>query len=195
MVLGIAGKSGVGKHVAADFFAQRDWKVLDADKIAHKLYRPYLRVWRDVVDRFGEEILTKNDLIDRQKLRQVVFGSSDESKQALKDLNAIIHPELKRYLKDEVYFLKKRKKNVVVVAALWEEIGLFEICDKVLHVKAGKNLTFERVKKRDGTSEDMFEMVYQSQPDPSDADFIVVNEGDVRGLHGQLVEVLKKMAL
>jgi len=193
MVLGITGKSGVGKHVAADFFAQRDWRVLEADGIAHKLYRPYLRVWRDVVDRFGEEILTKNDLIDRQKLRQVVFGPSEASQQALKDLNAIIHPELKRYLKDEVYFLKKRKKNVVVVAALWKEIDLFEVCDKVLHVKAGEHLTFDRVNKRDGTTQDMFEMVCKNQCEPPQADFVVVNEGEVKALYKELNEVLNAL--
>ena len=41
MILGITGKSGTGKHTAAKFLEQKGWKVLDVDKIAHKLYRPY----------------------------------------------------------------------------------------------------------------------------------------------------------
>ena len=193
MILGITGKIGVGKNAAAQFFGQRGWKVLDADEIAHQLYRPYLRVWRDVVDRFGEGILGKNDVIDRQKLKQIVFQNSPEGQKALADLNAIVHPELKRYLKDEVYFLSKRKLNIVLTAALWKELDLFELCDKVLLIKTGDALAYERLHKREGMSFDMFEHLMQHQSDPEKADFVVENEGDFQGLYKQLNLILNSL--
>jgi dephospho-CoA kinase len=192
MILGITGKSGTGKHTAAQFFQQRHWKVIDADKVAHKLYRPYQRIWREVVDRFGEKILTTEDVIDRQKLRKIVFGKDTASKKALADLNAIVHPEVRRYLKDEAYYLKKKKAKAVIIAALWEELGLFEICEKVLLVKAGDALAFERVKKRDGIDFDMFEAYTANQKEPEKAHATVVNEGSFQDLYKKLNEVIAK---
>ncbi len=193
MILGITGKCGVGKHTVGQYFEQREWKLLDADKIAHKLYRPYQRVWRAIVDRFGEEVLTTNDIIDRQKLRAIIFAGTHEAKKALQDLNHIVHPELKRYLKDEIYYFNKKEKNVVIVAALWKELSLFDLCDKVLLVKAGDALAFDRVKKRDGTDFNHFEAVCNEQSEPENPDFIVTNETDFKGLYMQLNEIMTQL--
>jgi len=193
MILGITGKIGVGKDTVATFFEQRNWVVRNADKMAHELYRPYKRVWKQLVKRFGEDILRKDDVIDRQKLRQLVFGPDTETGRALKDLNAIVHPELNRVLKDDLYFLKKRNKNVVVTATLWKELGLFDVCDKVLLIRAGDALTYKRVHKRDGMPFDMFEGLNAKQSEPPHADFVVENEGDFQALYKQLNAVLNAL--
>lgn len=193
MILGITGKSGTGKHTAAKFFEQKGWKVLDADKIAHQLYKPYQRIWRDIVDRFGEEILTKDDLIDRQKIKAIVFGKSPESEKALTDLNNIVHPELKRVLKDNTYYLKKRKANTVLVAALWEELGLFELCDHVMLIKTGDALAYERIRKRDGLSFDMYEVTTKKQTEPKNAHVTVVNEGSFQDFYKELNSALTQL--
>lgn len=193
MILGITGKTGTGKHTAAKFFEQKGWKVFDVDKIAHRLYRPYQRIWREVVDRFGEGVLTKDDVIDRQKLKAIVFGQGPESEKALNDLNAIVHPELKRYLKDEMYYQKKRNANVVVVAALWEELGMFEICDKVMLIKAGEALAYERLKKRDGIGLETFEMANGRQKEPGNAHVTAVNEGSFQDFYKELNSALSQL--
>ena len=95
MILGITGISGSGKHTAANFLKQKGWVVLDADKIAHYLYRPYTSLWKAVVKEFGEDILSANDKIDRQKLSKIVFDPNNP--EGLKKLNEITHPEIKRY--------------------------------------------------------------------------------------------------
>ena len=193
MLLGITGKSGAGKHTAGQFFEQRGWKVLDADKVAHKLYRPYQRIWREVRDRFGEGILRANDVIDRQKLKAIVFAPTDEGRKALSDLNAIVHPEVKRYLTDESYYLKKRKANAAIIASLWEELGLFDVSDKVLLVKAGEALAYERVKKRDGVDFDMYEAYTAQQKEPENADFTVTNEGSFQDFYKELNSLVSKL--
>jgi dephospho-CoA kinase len=193
MILGITGKSGAGKHTAAKFFEQKGWKVLNADETAHKLYRPYQRVWREVKDRFGEGILKKNDVIDRQKLKSIVFAQGEEGKKALSDLNAIVHPEVRRVLKDEAYFLGKKKANAVIMGALWEELGLFEICDKVMLIKAGDALTYERIKKRDGIDLDMYEIYTANQKDPQNPDFVVVNEESFQDFYKELNQILTQL--
>ncbi|MFH0837832.1 MAG: dephospho-CoA kinase [Patescibacteria group bacterium] len=193
MILGITGKSGTGKHTAAKFFEQKGWKVLDADKIAHKLYRPYQRIWRQVVDFFGEGILTRDDTIDRQKLKKIVFGKGPESAKALKSLNDIVHPELKRYLKDEIYYLRKKRANTVVVAALWKELDLLKLCDSVLLIRAGDALAYERIRKRDGIDYDMFEAATRNHNEPENAQETVVNEGGFQDFYRELNKLLQKL--
>jgi dephospho-CoA kinase len=187
MILGITGISGSGKHTAADFLKQKGFVILDADKIAHYLYRPYTIVWRAIVDHFGEEILGTNDKIDRQKLGKIVFNIENPEKSAenLTNLNQITHPEITRYIKDELYHLRN-KPGIIVIASLWKEIKLPEFCDKILLIKADKKSMFERVRKRDGISEDMYNMRIKNQIEPPAPDFTIENEGDFQELYKEL---------
>jgi dephospho-CoA kinase len=175
MILGITGKSGTGKHTAAKFFEQKVW------------------IWRDVVDRFGEEILTKDDVVDRQKLKAIVFGKGPEAEKALKSLNRIVHPELKRVLKDDIYYLKKRKANTVLVAALWDELDLFRLCDAVMLIKAGDALAYERIRKRDGIDFDLFEVTTKNQTEPENAHATVVNESTFQDFYKELNSAITQL--
>jgi dephospho-CoA kinase len=183
MILGITGISGSGKHTAADFLKQKGWVVLDADKIAHYLYRPYTSLWKAIVKEFGEDILTEKDKIDRQKLGKIVFNTNNP--EALLTLNKITHPEIKRYLKDELYHLRK-KPNIIIIAALWKEIGILGLCDKMLLINANKDLAFDRIKKRDGIEKEMYNIRIKNQIIPPNPDFTVDNEGDFQELYKSL---------
>jgi dephospho-CoA kinase len=190
MVLGITGISGSGKHTAGDFLKQKGFVILDADKIAHYLYRPYTSVWKGIVDHFGEEILSSDDRIDRQKLGKIVFGAGSPGKTAgnLAILNQITHPAVIHYIKDELYHVRN-KPNVAVIVSLWEELKLRELCEKILLVKADKKLTLDRVLRRDGISEDMYGMRIKNQMEPPNPDFTIVNEGDFQELYKKLNEL------
>lgn len=190
MILAITGKSGTGKHTAAQFFGQRGWKILDADKLAHQLYRPYQRSWKAIVERFGQDILTKDDQIDRQKLKKIVFGNTQEADQALRDLNQIIHPELQRHLKDEVYYSKKKNENAVLVGALWKELGFAEICDQLVLIKADPAIAFERVKKRDGVDRNTFDASIRNQTEPEKPAITVENSGSFQDFYKKLNSIL-----
>ncbi len=188
MVLGITGISGSGKHTAGDFLRQKGWAVLDADKIAHYLYRPYTHVWKDVTKRFGNGILNKDDTIDRQKLGAIVFSAGHE--KDMQDLNDIMHPAIKQYIKEEIRNLMKKKPNIAVIAALWKEVGLPEFCDKMLVLSADKETMFERVRKRDGITKDMYEIRIGKHIMPLTPDFSIENKGSFQELYKALNKVL-----
>ena len=179
MILGITGISGSGKHTAAAFFQQKNWVVFDVDAIAHYLYRPYTHVWKAITQRFGESILNRDDVINRAKLAQIVFNETDPagSERALTDMNAIVHPAIKRALKEKIHSHFQRQSNIVIVAALWKEIDLLKLCDKVLLVAADPETARKRIQSRDGISENhyRFRVLHQSVPDRSD--FTVRNDG------------------
>ena len=184
MILGITGISGSGKHTAADFLKQKKWVILDADRVAHYLYRPYTSLWKSITDEFGESILGVSDKIDRQKLGEIVFNP--DSPDSLMKLNKITHPEIKRYLKNEIHHLHRRDPNIAIVAALWEGVGLTEVCDKILLVKANKELAYDRIKKRDGISESIYEMRIKNQIEIPNPDFTVENEGNFQEFYKSL---------
>lgn len=122
IVLGFAGGSGVGKTTIARSLAKRFsvWKVghVDADAVAHDLLNGDVDIRRRVLERFGRSILT-GEKIDRKKLGAVVFGREE----ALRDLNAIIHPAVVAACRQRVAELEEGGAKLVIVdAALLLEV-------------------------------------------------------------------------
>jgi dephospho-CoA kinase len=188
MILGITGISGTGKHTAAKYLlGSGEWEIFDADKIAHQLYRPYTYVWKAIVKRFGEGILTNGDLIDRQKLRTVVFDADrlEIDSSALIDLNNIIHPAVLHYLEERIHY-HHGHSNIIIIGALWHELNLFNLCDKVLLIASHQDASLMRVKKRDGIDEAMYLHYTRNQSSPEKADFVVENNGTLQQFHAKL---------
>jgi dephospho-CoA kinase len=192
MILGITGISGSGKHTAANILARKGWVVLDADSLAHYLYRPYTNVWKAVTREFGERILNQDDSINRAQLGKLVFDASrpEASEKALKKLNGILHPYLQRRLVEEARFNSKKGVPVAVVAALWDELGLKKICEKFLWVEADPALSRERVLKRDGITAQMYALRIKSQIPLPNPDFKVENNGTTEELATKLQAIL-----
>ncbi len=182
MILGITGISGSGKHTAAQALKKRGWVVLDADKIAHNSYRPYTSVWKGVVKEFGEGVLNENDTINRVKLGKIVFNAADPegAKSALEKLNKITHPYVKRKIKDTIHRYFRRGSNIAVVVALWEGLKLRTYCEKMLLIKAKPELRMYRTQKRDGISEETYQMRIRSQTEPKDPHFAIENSGGMK---------------
>jgi len=155
--------------------------ILDGDRIAHYLYRPYTYVWKAIHKRFGDEILNKDDKFNTAALRKIVFSNHD----ALDDLNKIVHPAIIHYLKDEIYH-RRQSKNIVVVAALWEELKLPEICDKILCISADNKISFQRIQKRDGVPKEEYESYTSRQATCPIAAFSIENNGDFKEFYEKL---------
>ena len=191
MILGITGISGTGKHTSAQYFKRKGWVVLDVDKVAHHSYRPYTHVWKAIVREFGMEILNQDDTINRLKLGKIVFNASrpKEADSAIKKLNQIVHPYIKRRLKNEIHRYFRRKSNIVIVAVLWKELDLLNICDKILLIKADKRLSSKRIQKRDQISAEIYKMRVKHQSDPPHPDFVIKNNGTPEELNSKLAEL------
>ncbi len=196
MILGITGISGSGKHTTAKFFERKGWVILDADKIAHYAYRPYTHVWKTVVQEFGEMILNKDDTINRVKLGKIVFNASEpeQSQAALKRLNQIVHPYVKRRVKNEIHRHFRRKSNIAIVVALWQELNLEEYCEKLLLLKASPEICSRRVEGRDNISQETYQMRIINQTEPPHPDFTVENSGTLRELNEKLNKIYSEIS-
>ena len=97
-VVGLTGGIGSGKSTVAEILAGLGARVIDADKVAHEVFNPGSEGLRDVVDGFGEGVLTLEGEIDRKKLGEIVFNNPE----ALVTLNGIIHPRAYELVKSRL---------------------------------------------------------------------------------------------
>ena len=109
-VIGLAGGIGSGKSAAAAAFEKLGAVVLDADAMVHELLRKPA-ILRKIVRRFGKDVLDRRGRVDRKKLGEEVF----RSQQAIRDLEAMLHPEVMRQSKRRIAQRKRRKKPSVVI--------------------------------------------------------------------------------
>lgn len=191
MVLGITGISGTGKHTAADFFAQKGSVIFDVDKIAHYLYRPYTHVWKTIVQAFGEGVVGQNDLINRQKLGRLVFDEKNPAtvQKALNKLNQIVHPAIRHYLDEQIHQNYRRSKTLIIVAALWKELGLDKFCDKILLIKADSEIAYKRIQQRDSLSRAAYDLRVRNQSAPKEPDWVIINNGTVQEFYLALAKL------
>ena len=127
-VIGLTGGIGTGKTVVSAILRRLGAEVLDADHMAHQVYRRGAGPWREIVDEFGEEVLAADGEIDRPKLGSVVFR--DEG--ARHRLNRIVHPALQDDVEQRLSKLREQGMRVAVVeAAILFEAGWQTLFDEV----------------------------------------------------------------
>jgi len=101
-LVGLTGGIGSGKSTVSAMLADRGAVVVDADRIARELQEPGSPVLAQMAERFGDHVITDDGSLDRAAVAAIVFGTDDVAKQALADLNAIVHPALQREIRARI---------------------------------------------------------------------------------------------
>ncbi|MGL5866147.1 MAG: dephospho-CoA kinase, partial [Dermatophilaceae bacterium] len=94
--IGLTGGIGSGKSTAAATFAALGAVIVDADVVAREVVRPGTPALAAIAERFGLSVLRSDGALDRPALGRIVFGDQD----ALRDLEAITHPAIRRRTAD-----------------------------------------------------------------------------------------------
>jgi dephospho-CoA kinase len=192
LLLGLTGSFGSGKSTVAGMLGSFGAQIIDADKIAHLVYKPNADAYRKIVDCFGKGILRRDKRIDRKKLSLVVF----KSESSLRKLNAIVHPQVIRVIREK---LKAASKPVVVLdAPLLIEVGLTSLVDKLIVVKISRKLQMERVSKRTGLARERISRIIKAQMSLADkvrlADFVIDNSGNIAATKKQVKQMWEKFS-
>src|SRR5947209_4390534 len=90
IVIGLTGGIASGKSSITQALAARGAAVIDADKVGNDVYRPDTDGWRQVVETFGNGVLTPAGEIDRKALGAIVFADPAE----LGKLERIVWPQI-----------------------------------------------------------------------------------------------------
>lgn len=175
IIFGLTGSFGSGKTYVAQVLKAYGAAIIDADKIAHGLLKPGTCVYKKVVRAFGNEILRKDKSIDRARLGVIVFGN----RRLLKNLNAIVHPEVIRIIRRDIRAI--RHKPVVLDAPLLIEAGLHRLADKLIVVKLNRVKQIARLRRKTSLPLADIKMRINAQMPLEDkvrlADFVIDNNG------------------
>ena len=185
LTIGLTGGIGSGKSEVADMFKALGVPVIDADVIAHQAVQPGTDALAEIADVFGETVLTVDGTLDRARLAKIVFDSPELRKK----LETIIHPRVREQIRvqkeaheDEPYIL--------VVIPLLLESGQRDLVDRVLVADAAESTRINRVKARDGRSEQQIRSIMQTQADDAQrsaaADDRIDNNGSLDELKQQV---------
>ena len=155
MIVGLGGKCCAGKDTVAAILQEAGYEEVSVDALGHRALETRRE---DVVAHFGPEILatktgpgpSEEPPINRKALGRIVFSDSEERRA----LEAIVHPEMKRLLAEEIAARQGQTGNprIIINAALIFYMELDVLCDVVLWVTASPFRRFLRAWKRDDLS-------------------------------------------
>jgi len=117
ILVGLTGGIGSGKSTVSAHLAQRGAVIVDADAIVHHVQQPGSPVLAALAERFGAQVLTADGALDRAAVAALVFSDPD----ALKDLNAIVHPAVGREMNARVQAHRDSDRIVVLDIPLLTE--------------------------------------------------------------------------
>ena len=195
-ILGLTGGIASGKSTISAYLAQNGALIIDADLIARQVVAKRSSGLKQIVAKFGEEILTASGELDRKKLGKLVFSNKD----LLKNLTDITGPLIRAEILREIEAAKKAQVKLVVLdIPLLFETGYQTLCDKVMVVTIPSKLQLERVMKRDNLSAAEARKRIANQLPASKrnelADVLIDNSKSVAETYQQVLKWLKIEAL
>ena len=186
LLVGLTGGIGSGKSTAARMLRERGAAVFDADVLAREAVAPGTEGHRAVVERFGADVLAPGGELDREALASVVFADP----AARRDLEAIVHPEVRRLFAEGSDAYRDTDLVVVLSAPLLVETGMHSAFDVLVVVAVPVSVQVERLMRDRGMSEAAVRARIDAQAPLEDkaavADILLDNEGSPEELARQI---------
>ena len=185
LLVGLTGGIGSGKSTVSEMLAEHGAVILDADAFARDAVRIGSPSHDRVVERFGPEVVLSDGELDRPKLAEIVFA--DEASR--RDLEAIVHPEVRRRIADEIRANADTSRVVVLESPLLIEMGQHGLCDVVVVVAASADDAITRLVARGMREADARARQAAQLPlreKAKVADVLLDNGGDLQELRAQV---------
>jgi dephospho-CoA kinase len=186
LLVGLTGGIGSGKSTVARLLERRGAAVFDADALAREAVEPGTPGHDAVVERFGANVLAPGGELDREALASIVFADP----AARRDLEAIVHPEVRRLFAEGCEAYRDTDRVVVFSAPLLVETGMHTAFEVLVLVSTPVETQIERLLRGRAMSEEQVRARIDAQA-PLDekaavADVIVDNEGNLEDLEAQV---------
>ena len=147
-IIGLTGGIGSGKSSVLEIFKKIGISTYNADESAKKLISSDKKIIYSIKQLFGDDIYNKNEL-NSKLVSKIVFND----KEKLKSLNSIIHPAVAIDF-DNFCFKHRDETYIVKEAAIIFETKTENLFNKIIYVKAPKEIRINRVMQRDNLSRD-----------------------------------------
>lgn len=191
MIVGLTGGIGTGKSTVSKLFKENGADIYDADIIAKEIMEE-LETIEEIEKEFGSSILDKNQKLDRQKLKEIVF----KNKEKLEILNKIVHPKVIKRFKNIKSNIKKEEIAIFDIPLLFEA-KMENLCDLIVVVDIDREKQIKRIIERDGIEEELAEKIIDSQMSSETkrkkADIVIENNGTLIDLEKKVFEIYRKI--
>ena len=186
MLVGLCGRSGSGKGYIAKMFAEYGIPSVDTDAVYRRMTAPVSDrsalspCMNELIERFGEQILSSDFSLNRVVMRSLVFGGDTA---ALADLNRITHRHILEKTQETAEQLCRDGAPIVLIdAPVLYESGFDKMCERVVCVTAPEDVIVSRIMKRDGLSEEDAKKRLASQKTREEledrADYVIFNDDE-----------------
>ncbi len=178
----LTGGIATGKSTVAKIFKEFGFKIIDADKIAHKTLD---KSQDKIIELFGKEYVS-NEKVDRKALGRLIFTNKDKKLK----LENLLHPLIFSEIENQSIELDIEKKTYLVDIPLFFESNRYPIKRSIV-VYIPKELQLQRLMKRDGTTkEEALQRINAQLPIEQKrqrATYIIDNQKDLEALQQECV--------
>ena len=190
-IIGITGGIASGKSTVTNFLRQKGFEVVDADALVHRLQKPGGRLYRILVEHFGEKVLLENDELNRLLLANLIFSNPEEQEWSKETQGQIIREELGS-LRDK---LSKTENVFFMDIPLLFEQEYASWFDETWLVYVSRDTQLDRLMKRDDLTIEAAQARLDSQWPLEEkkrlASHILDNNGSREQLLSQVVSLLQ----
>ena len=194
--VGITGGIGSGKSTVCRVFKLIGIPVYHADIEASLLIDTDTEIRNQLINLFGDNIY--NDKLKRDIFAGIIFND----REALKNVNKIVHPKVRSHF-FEWAETHKDKKYILFEAAILFESGTYKLLDKIITVTAPEKLRIERVMAYKNYSREIISNILKNQlPDKKkikQAHYVIVNDNktlilpQILEIHNRLLNIQNKI--
>jgi dephospho-CoA kinase len=185
-IIGITGNIACGKtavgHILLELGAER---YIDTDAVVHKLYQSGQALAVKVVEAFGRGVVASNGNIDRKTLGAIVF----QDDEAMRRLEAIVHPAVGQALADELASVTPSGIAVIDAVKLLEG-GSGKFCQSKWMVVCPEELEYARLVARNQLNPEEAWARIRAQPSVVDrlplVDEVIDNSGSLDDTRNQV---------
>jgi dephospho-CoA kinase len=185
ILVGLTGGIGAGKSTVSTLLAEHGAVIVDGDVVARDLQSPGSPVLDRMAERFGSQIIFDDGSLDRPAVAKIVFSD----KEALRDLNAIVHPAMQAEITRQIEAQRDTDRVVVLDFPLLGENPRKDLRATIV-VDIPVEIAVERLVEQRGMDEDDARARIASQVSREQrvetATHVLDNSGDVDALGRQV---------
>jgi len=192
--VGLTGGIASGKSTVSRAFAALGVPIVDADLLAREVVALGSDGLSEVIEVFGGDVLLPDGTLDRKALGARVFADPGLRSK----LNAITHPRIAMLAADRMRKIAEEGAPYAIYeAALIVENGMHRGMHALIVVAVDEAAQLERLRSRDGLSEDEARARISSQAPLAQklaaADFVIDNSGERHETLSRVSEVHAKL--
>lgn len=179
----LTGSMGSGKSTVLELFEEAGWTTMDSDRVVRELLNADPEVHTALRDRWGGQVFSEKDEVNRSAVGQIVFSDDQE----LAWLEGLLHPKVR---KSWMHLIETSGlQPVIVEIPLLFEKQLHTFFDQSICLSISEPLQIKRLARRgvdEGTARKRLSRQLSTVEKVKLADRVICNDGSLEFLSAQV---------